>query len=623
LHYTKKYKTIKIREVYMCGIVAGISKNNIAPILLEGLKKLEYRGYDSSGISLLFDKEFSLLKETGKVKNLELSILKESSFFGRLGLAHTRWSTHGKVSKANAHPHNSENFSIVHNGIIENYLGLKCDLINKGYDFKSETDSEVILYILEESYKKSGSVFKAIQDVIKQTKGSYALGIIHRKNDEVIWSVKKESPLVIGKAKNMSLMASDKSAIDTCAEEIYYLGDNEIAKLEKKEVTFFTSEGKLLYKQGIKIDKNKEIVGKGDFEYFMEKEIYEQPEVIKNTLKDRLKKESVYLDELNKHKKKLEQIENVEIISCGTSNHAALISKYWFENILHIPCEVVIASEYRYKTILTRKNTLFITLSQSGETADTLSALKMINKENKHLLSISVCNVEESSIPRESDLTLLTRAGKEIGVASTKAFTSQLAVMLMLVYSIGREQKSIDKEMTNYIIKSLKKLPVKMEEFLNASKSLDNFINSLKNTTSALYIGRGEYGALAMEGALKLKEISYIHSESFYAGELKHGSLALIDEKTPVIAIAPFNELFDKMYSNVEEILARNGKVLMLSDKHIITENLTSVKMPECPEILKPICYSIPLQYLAFKTAKLKGTDIDKPRNLAKSVTVE
>jgi glucosamine--fructose-6-phosphate aminotransferase (isomerizing) len=607
----------------MCGIVAGISKNNIAPILLEGLKKLEYRGYDSSGISLLFDKEFSLLKETGKVKNLELSILKESSFFGRLGLAHTRWSTHGKVSKANAHPHNSENFSIVHNGIIENYLGLKCDLINKGYDFKSETDSEVILYILEESYKKSGSVFKAIQDVIKQTKGSYALGIIHRKNDEVIWSVKKESPLVIGKAKNMSLMASDRSAIDSCADEIYYLGDNEIAKLEKKEVTFFTSEGKLLYKQGIKIDKNNEIVGKGDFEYFMEKEIYEQPEVIKNTLKDRLKKESVYLDELNKYKKKLEQIENVEIISCGTSNHAALISKYWFENILHIPCEVVIASEYRYKTILTRKNTLFITLSQSGETADTLSALKMINKENKHLLSISVCNVEESSIPRESDLTLLTRAGKEIGVASTKAFTSQLAVMLMLVYSIGREQKSIDKEMTNYIIKSLKKLPVKMEEFLNASKSLDNFINSLKNTTSALYIGRGEYGALAMEGALKLKEISYIHSESFYAGELKHGSLALIDEKTPVIAIAPFNELFDKMYSNVEEILARNGKVLMLSDKHIITENLTSVKMPECPEILKPICYSIPLQYLAFKTAKLKGTDIDKPRNLAKSVTVE
>jgi glucosamine--fructose-6-phosphate aminotransferase (isomerizing) len=607
----------------MCGIVAGISKNNIAPILLEGLKKLEYRGYDSSGISLLFDKEFSLLKETGKVKNLELSILKESSFFGRLGLAHTRWSTHGKVSKANAHPHNSENFSIVHNGIIENYLGLKCDLINKGYDFKSETDSEVILYILEESYKKSGSVFKAIQDVIKQTKGSYALGIIHRKNDEVIWSVKKESPLVRGKAKKMSLMASDRRAIDSCADEIYYLGDNEIAKLEKKEVTFFTSEGKLLYKQGIKIDKNNEIVGKGDFEYFMEKEIYEQPEVIKNTLKDRLKKESVYLDELNKYKKKLEQIENVEIISCGTSNHAALISKYWFENILHIPCEVVIASEYRYKTILTRKNTLFITLSQSGETADTLSALKMINKENKHLLSISVCNVEESSIPRESDLTLLTRAGKEIGVASTKAFTSQLAVMLMLVYSIGREQKSIDKEMTNYIIKSLKKLPVKMEEFLNASKSLDNFINSLKNTTSALYIGRGEYGALAMEGALKLKEISYIHSESFYAGELKHGSLALIDEKTPVIAIAPFNELFDKMYSNVEEILARNGKVLMLSDKHIITENLTSVKMPECPEILKPICYSIPLQYLAFKTAKLKGTDIDKPRNLAKSVTVE
>lgn len=607
----------------MCGIVAGISKNNIAPILLEGLKKLEYRGYDSSGISLLFDKEFSLLKETGKVKNLELSILKESSFFGRLGLAHTRWSTHGKVSKANAHPHNSENFSIVHNGIIENYLGLKCDLINKGYDFKSETDSEVILYILEESYKKSGSVFKAIQDVISKTKGSYALGIINRNNDEVIWSVKKDSPLVIGKAKNMSLMASDKSAIDSCAEEIYYLGDNEIAKLEKKEVTFFTSEGKLLYKQGIKIDKNNEVVGKGDFEYFMEKEIYEQPEVIKNTLKDRLKKESVYLDELNKHKKELKQIENVEIISCGTSNHAALISKYWFENILHIPCEVVIASEYRYKTLLTRKNTLFVTLSQSGETADTLSALKMINAENKHLLSISVCNVEESSIPRESDLTLLTKAGKEIGVASTKAFTSQLAVMLMLIYSIGREKKCLDKEMNNYIIKSLKKLPIKMGEFLNASKSLDNFINTLENTTSALYIGRGEYGALAMEGALKLKEISYIHSESFYAGELKHGSLALIDEKTPVIAIAPFNELFDKIYSNIEEILARNGKVLMLSDKHIISDNLISIKMPECPEILKPICYSIPLQYLAFKTAKLKGTDIDKPRNLAKSVTVE
>ncbi|MBM24303.1 MAG: glutamine--fructose-6-phosphate transaminase (isomerizing) [Chloroflexi bacterium] len=607
----------------MCGIVAGISEKNITPILLEGLKKLEYRGYDSSGISLLFDNEFSLLKETGKVKNLELSISKECSFFGKLGLAHTRWSTHGKVSKENAHPHNSKNFSIVHNGIIENYLGLKGDLIKKGYDFKSETDSEVILYILEESYKSSGSVFKAIQDVIQKTKGSYALGIIHRKNEEVVWSVKKDSPLVIGKTKDMSLMASDKNAIDSCTEEIYYLGDNEIAKLEKKGVTFFTSDGKILYKEGIKIDKNQEIVGKGGFEYFMEKEIYEQPEVIKNTLKNRIKKESIYLDELNRYKRELKKIENVEIISCGTSNHAALISKYWFENILNIPCEVIIASEYRYKTLLTRKNTLFITLSQSGETADTLSALKLINEKNKHLLSISVCNVEGSSIPRESDLTLLTNAGKEIGVASTKAFTSQLAVMLMLIYSIGREKRSLDKEMNSYIIKSLKKLPIKMEEFLNASTSLDSFIKTLENTTSALYIGRSEYGALAMEGALKLKEISYIHSESFYAGELKHGSLALIDENTPVIAIAPFNELFDKIYSNIEEILARNGKVLMLSDKHIISENLISIKMPECPEILKPICYSIPLQYLAFKTAKLKGTDIDKPRNLAKSVTVE
>ena len=608
----------------MCGIIAGInSEKNMAPILLEGLKKLEYRGYDSSGISMLYDSDFFLIKEVGKIKNLEKVINKQNLFYGKIGLAHTRWSTHGKVNEKNAHPHNSENFSIVHNGIIENYLELKCNLINEGYDFKSETDSEVILYLLEYYYKESDSVYDAITKVLSKLKGSYALGIINKKNENILWSVKKDSPLVIGKTNKGYLIASDVYAINEWVEEVYYLDDNEIAKIESNKITFSTSKGDLLYKLPIKINKDNEKVGKNGYKYFMEKEINEQPERIKETLKERLFNEDIKLEELNKVNNKIEKVENIEIISCGTSNHAALIAKYWFESMLMISCDVTIASEYRYKTLITKPNTLFITISQSGETADTLSALKLIKKRNKHLFSISICNVKGSSISRESDVTLLTKAGIEIGVASTKAFTSQLTVILMLMYSIGKTKNLIDKETKNYLIKSLKKLPHKMEQFLRSSKGLENIVNTIKTENNALYIGRAEYGCLAMEGALKLKEISYIHAESFYAGELKHGSLALVDENTPIVAIAPFNDLFDKIYSNIEEISARNGKVIMLTDKVIIDEKIKSVKLPDCPEIIKPICYSIPLQYLALKVAEERKTDIDRPRNLAKSVTVE
>lgn len=608
----------------MCGIIAGInSKTNIAPTLLKGLKKLEYRGYDSSGISLLYDEDFSLIKEVGKIKNLEKEINKRDLFYGKIGLAHTRWSTHGKVNEKNAHPHNSKNFSIVHNGIIENYFELKCELINQGYEFKSETDSEVILYLLEYYYKKESSVYNAILQTTTRLKGSYALGVINKNNENILWSVKKDSPLVIGKTEHGYLMASDVYAINEWIDDVFYLGDNEIAKIESNKVTFSTFKGELLYKSSIKINKDNQEIGKNGYKYFMEKEINEQPEIIKDTLKDRLYSEDIKLNELNKFNSKLEQIENIEIISCGTSHHAALISKYWFENILLIPCDVTIASEYRYKSLLTRKNTLFITVSQSGETADTLSALKLIKKRNQHLLSISICNVEGSSISRESDLTLLTKAGMEIGVASTKAFTSQLTVLLMLIYSIGKTKKIIDKETKHYLIKSLKKLPLKMDEFLRSSKGLGSIIDTIKKENNALYIGRAEYGCLAMEGALKLKEISYIHAESFYGGELKHGSLALVDENTPVIAIAPFNCLFEKIYSNIEEVSARMGKVIILTDKTIIDKRIQSIKLPDCPEIIKPICYSIPLQYLALKVAEYKETDIDKPRNLAKSVTVE
>lgn len=610
----------------MCGIVAGISKKeNIVPLLLDGLKKLEYRGYDSSGMSILKDGSFNLVKKVGRVNELEKSIneFDENDFNSHVGVAHTRWSTHGVVNELNAHPHNSKHFSIVHNGIIENYKELKAILEDKGYVFNSETDTEIVLHLLQENYKHEESVYKAITESMKVLEGSYALSIIHDSNPNVIWAVKKDSPLVIGSGKDRKLIASDKNAISDFVNEIYYLGDNEIAKIEFDELNFFTIDAKLIYKPSYPVSSKKESTDKNGFDFYMEKEIYEQPSSIRNTLSGRVDGNSIELNEFKGNEHLLNDVENIEIVSCGTSNHAALIAKTWFENLLKIPCHVEIASEYRYNTQIVRPNTLFVTISQSGETADTLAALKKVKENNEHLGTLSVCNVEHSTIDMESDVTMLTKAGVEIGVASTKAFTTQLTSLLMLIWKIGEVQNRMDFKDRVSLLSSIKSLPNLMDLFLSCSKTIDNIVPTFLKSQNALYIGRGEYGALAMEGALKLKEISYIHAEAFFAGELKHGSLALIDEEIPIVAVSPSNDLFNKMYSNVEEILSRKGKVIMFTDLNVKSERLQVVQMPKCDEIIAPICYTIPLQYLAFKVAKDMGNDVDKPRNLAKSVTVE
>ncbi len=608
----------------MCGIVAGISKKtNVVPILLEGLKKLEYRGYDSSGISILDNGEFNLVKKVGRVKELEKEINQKESFNSTVGVAHTRWSTHGVVNEQNAHPHNSSLFSIVHNGIIENYKEIKKELTDEGYIFKTDTDSEVILHLLDKNYKYLDSVFKSLTETMKVLEGSYALSISHCKNPDILWAAKKESPLIIGKNKDMSLISSDKNAVSGFIDQVYYLNDNEIAKVESDNIEFFTVDAKLIYKPPYPVEKSGEETGKNGYAYYMEKEIFEQPLAIKKTLDDRLSPSYVYLEELIEKRDLISKIENIEIVSCGTSNHAALIAKKWFESILKIPCDVEIASEYRYKERITRPNTLFVSISQSGETADTLAALKKVKDEDLHLCTLSICNVSHSTIDRESDITILTKAGPEIGVASTKAFTTQLTTMLMLLWSIGEEKEILSSQQRLEIAKELNLLPILMNDFIQAMKVIDSLVPEIAKSNSALFMGRGEYGALSMEGALKLKEISYIHAESFFAGELKHGSLALVEENTPIIAIAPSNKIFNKLYSNVEEVLSRRGKVIILTDKNIKTDGLQVVKMPECSELLAPICYALPLQYLAFKVAKKLGHDIDKPRNLAKSVTVE
>ena len=615
----------------MCGIVGGITSKNITPLLLDGLKRLEYRGYDSSGLVIL-SQDNKLVREraAGKVSNLENNLkLKKPSLKGNVGLAHTRWATHGKPSVNNAHPHISKNsISVVHNGIIENYIDLKDLQMKQGYEFTSETDTEVIAHAIESAIKPSISLLKATQKAIKTLDGSYGIGVISSKYPDQIIAARKGSPLVIGIGVNGNYVASDQMALLSVTREFIFLEEGDVAEIKLDKITIYDFNDNLV-ERPIKTSKLKiGQIGLEGYDHFMQKEIFEQPQAIRDTLESRITKDSVVIPAFGHDAKKIfQKISQVQIVACGTSYHAGLVAKYWLEDIAKIPCNVEVASEYRYRHPILLNGTLFVTLSQSGETADTVEALKTAMKINSSISSLCISNSSESSLTRLSDLNFLTHAGPEIGVASTKAFTTQLVALALLVCSIGKLKNTINTKQEKEIVEGLRRLPGLINDALLQESQIKKLAARFKDKNSALFLGRGTMYAIAMEGALKLKEISYIHAEAYPAGELKHGPIALIDKNMPVIAIAPNDELLGKLKSNLQEVKSRGSQMIVFEDEDSKVQSMEAMEVIQITSnlgrISAPIIFTIPLQLLSYHVALIKGTDVDKPRNLAKSVTVE
>jgi glutamine---fructose-6-phosphate transaminase (isomerizing) len=615
----------------MCGIVGGITSKNITPLLLDGLKRLEYRGYDSSGLVIL-SQDNKLMREraAGKVINLENNLkLKKPSFKGNIGLAHTRWATHGEPSVKNAHPHISKNsISVVHNGIIENYIDLKNLQIKQGYEFTSETDTEVIAHAIESAIKPSYSLLKATQKAIKTLTGSYGIGVLSSKYPDQIIAARKGSPLVIGIGDNGNYVASDQMALLSVTDKFIFLEEGDIAEIKLDKITIYDFNDNLV-ERPIKTSNLK--VGQvdlEDYDHFMQKEIFEQPQAIRDTLESRITKNSVVSPAFGYDAEKIfHKIRQVQIVACGTSYHAGLVAKYWLEDIAKVPCNVEVASEYRYRNPILIDDTLFITLSQSGETADTVEALKTAKKININIVSLCISNSSESSLTRLSDLNFLTHAGPEIGVASTKAFTTQLVALALLVCSIGKLKNTINTKQEKEIVDGLRRLPGLINDTLLQEPQIKKLAARFKDKNSALFLGRGTMYAIAMEGALKLKEISYIHAEAYPAGELKHGPIALIDKNMPVIAIAPNDELLGKLKSNLQEVKSRGSQMIIFEDEDSKVQSMEAMEVIQITSnlgrISEPIIFTIPLQLLSYHVALIKGTDVDMPRNLAKSVTVE
>jgi len=615
----------------MCGIVGGVTNKNITSLLLEGLKRLEYRGYDSSGLILLTPKNsLDRARALGKVANLEKNLkLRSNKINGIIGIAHTRWATHGEPSSLNAHPHTSKNnVGIVHNGIIENYIELRNSQIKHGYEFKSETDSEVIAHLIDLEMKSSTSFIESVQKAVKSLKGSYGIGVISSKYPDQIIAARKGSPLLIGIGKNGNYIASDQMALLSKTKKFIFLEEGDIAEVKLDKVTIYGLDGKLVNRP---VQQSKLKVGqadKGNFNHFMQKEIFEQPQAIRDTLESRITKDSVISSSFGHQADEIFKVINqIQIVACGTSYNAGLVAKYWIEDIAKIPCNVEIASEYRYRRPILLDKTLFVTLSQSGETADTLEALKAAKKINSTLKSLCISNAAESSLTRLSDLTFLTHAGPEIGVASTKAFSTQLVSLALLLCSIGKLKGNISRRQEKEIVNGLKKLPGLINEALNQENQIKKLAKQFENKKSALFLGRGTMHAIAMEGALKLKEISYIHAEAYPAGELKHGPIALIDKNMPVVAVAPNDELLEKLKSNLQEVKSRGSQMIVFEDENSKVQSMDSMKVIQITSnlgrITAPIIFTIPLQLLSYHVPLIKGTDVDKPRNLAKSVTVE
>ena len=613
----------------MCGIIGGIANTDITDLLLEGLNRLEYRGYDSSGLVIL-SKNNKLVRQraVGKVCNLE-NKLKTSKIKGTIGLAHTRWATHGMPSNKNAHPHISKNStSVVHNGIIENYVDLKELQIEQGYEFSSDTDTEVIAHAIDFSLQTSNSLLESVQKALRALKGSYGLGIISSNHPNTLIAARKGSPLLIGIGDNGNYIASDQMALLSVTKRFIFLEEGDIAELSLENVTIYNKAGDIV-KRPIKVSniKNGE-VGLGTYDHYMQKEIFEQPQAIRDTLESRISKDKVVISAFGyKAKEIFQKINQVQIVACGSSYNAALVAKYWFEDIAKIACNVEVASEYRYRQPIILNKTLFVAISQSGETADILEAQKIAKKINKKITTLCISNSAESSITRNSDLIFLTNAGPEIGVASTKAFTTQLVSLALLTCAIGVMKKSVNKHQEAEIVNGLKRLPGLINDALLQENQIQKLATQFIDKDSALFLGRGTMYAIAMEGALKLKEISYIHAEAFPAGELKHGPIALIDDSIPVIAVAPNDELLSKLKSNLQEVKSRGSQMIVFEDKDSKVIPMKGMEIipitSNIGRITAPVIFTIPLQLLSYHVALIKGTDVDKPRNLAKSVTVE
>lgn len=610
----------------MCGIVGAVAERPVNKILVEGLKRLEYRGYDSAGVALLNGSELSSVKAVGKVVNLEKA-LNESGCKGTTGIAHTRWATHGGVTEANAHPHLSNNqIALVHNGIIENHDKLRNELKVKGYEFLSDTDTEVMVHTIHDLRKTSDSLLSAVQSAVKLFEGAYGTVVFDKDNDNEMIVSRSGSPLVIGLGLGENFIASDQLALLPVTRSFMFLEEGDVARVTRESVEIYDLNGELVEREVHESNITQDASGKGEFRHYMLKETYEQPVAVRNTLEGRLTDDRVVNDAFGTFNGKnaieiLKDVKHVQIIACGTSYHSGMVARYWLEQHAGVSCNIEIASEFRYRKSFVHENSLLVTISQSGETADTLAALRLA-KEQGYMASMTICNVAGSSLVRESDLAFMTKAGTEIGVASTKAFTTQLVGLLMLVAGIAQE-KGLDQ---SHIIKSLKTLPNKLEEALSLASGIEDLAEEFADKHNALFLGRGDQYPIAMEGALKLKEISYIHAEAYAAGELKHGPLALIDADMPIIVVAPNNELLEKLKSNVEEVRARGGIIYVFADKASefkSDDTMRVVNVNHVEDILAPIVYTIPLQLLSYYVAVIKGTDVDQPRNLAKSVTVE
>ena len=605
----------------MCGIVGAVSERPVQSILIEGLKRLEYRGYDSAGIALLAEDGLLRTRAKGKVSELEQKLVESRAL---VGIAHTRWATHGVPNELNAHPHQSGRFSVVHNGIIENHDSLRTQLKSVGFVFESQTDTETVAHLLAYEATKDKDLNRIISTVLTQLDGAYALAIIDVNSPDLLWVARKGSPLVIGVGHGEYFVGSDQLALLHVTNRFVFLEDGDSACLTTSGYQVYSSDGNSVERPVIRADVSGESVSKGEYRHFMEKEIHQQPAAIEATLAGRLGKTRLLSGILGpKGDDLLTNVEAVQIVACGTSYHGGLVARYWIESLVGIPCQVEIASEYRYRKVVTLPNTLWIAISQSGETADVLAALRHTDKTNI-VATLAICNVPTSSLIRETDLAFLTEAGPEIGVASTKAFTTQLTVLLLLTGLMARQrqQESFDELEFVDVLKQLSKLVVKS---LAIEGQIQQIAERFVGKQHALFLGRGTMNPIAMEGALKLKELSYIHAEAYPAGELKHGPLALVDENMPVIAVAPNDELVDKLKSNLSEVKARGGQLIVFTDVAVVdhSSEMTQCVMPKTPSLLAPIVFTIPLQLLSYHIAVLRGTDVDQPRNLAKSVTVE
>ena len=610
----------------MCGIVGAVAQRDITDILLEGLRRLEYRGYDSAGVAVIDDKHhLQVVKCLGKVNELGNKIAR-SPLTGGTGIAHTRWATHGEPSERNAHPHVSGTIAVVHNGIIENYEELRSELKAKGYEFISETDTEVIAHLVNDELTRGGdSLLAAVKRAIPKLRGAYGTVIIDSRDPDVMVAARSGSPLVIGLGLGENFLASDQLALLPVTRRFIYLEEGDIAEVTRHSVTIFDRDDVEVEREAIESNAQYDAGDKGMYRHYMQKEIYEQPIAIKQTLEHRFHEGKVDLSELGEVGDALfNRVEHIQIVACGTSYNAGCVARYWFESLAGIPCDVEIASEFRYRKPAVRKNSLLITISQSGETADTLAALRL-SKQSGFIGSLTICNVAGSALFRESDLALMTRAGVEIGVASTKAFTTQLTVLLMLVAKLGRVH-GMSEQTESHIVHALQALPNRIEHMLSWDNIIEALAEDFSDKSHTLFLGRGDQYPIAMEAALKLKEISYIHAEAYAAGELKHGPLALIDADMPVVVVAPNNELLEKLKSNIEEVRARGGLLYVFADQEagfVSDETMKIVELPHVEEITAPIFYIVPLQLLSYYVALIKGTDVDQPRNLAKSVTVE